>query len=80
MICLFTSIALVPKVSVGLNQKLSVPKDSYVLDYFTALEDYLSVGVPVYFVVKKGVSCYILCLRLLDYSKMNSQSGSKLWV
>ena len=51
---LFTSIALIPKVSIGLDQKLSMPRDSYVLDYFDALDKYLSVGVPVYFVVKSG--------------------------
>jgi Niemann-Pick C1 protein len=48
------SITLVPQVSVGLDQKLSMPKDSYVLNYFEAMEKYLSVGVPVYFVVKDG--------------------------
>lgn len=50
----FTSLTLLPKVGVGLDQKLSMPKDSYVLDYFKALEKYLSVGVPVYFVLKGG--------------------------
>ena len=50
----FTSAGLMPKVKTGLDQKLSMPKDSYVLDYFISLEEYLSVGVPVYFVVKGG--------------------------
>jgi Niemann-Pick C1 protein len=49
-----TSVALLPKVEIGLDQKLSMPKDSYVLDYFLALENYLSVGVPVYFVLKNA--------------------------
>ncbi|RNA21587.1 Niemann-Pick C1, partial [Brachionus plicatilis] len=48
----FTSVSLMAKVETGLDQKLSMPKDSYVLDYFEALEKYLSVGVPVYFVLK----------------------------
>jgi Niemann-Pick C1 protein len=48
------SLTLVPHVSIGLDQKLSMPKDSYVLDYFKSLEKYLSVGVPVYFVVKNN--------------------------
>lgn len=51
------SLAYVPKTHIGLDQKLSMPRDSYVLDYFLALEKYLSVGVPVYFVVK-NVSDY----------------------
>lgn len=61
----FTSLAMVPKVSTGLDQKLSMPKDSYVLDYFEALEEYLSVGVPVYFVLK----------NVKDYSDVNSQNA-----
>ena len=51
---LFTSLSLLPQVSSGLDQKLSMPRDSYVLDYFEALGKYLSVGVPVYIVVKSG--------------------------
>lgn len=50
----FASAAYLPKVNTGLDQKLSMPKDSYVYDYFKSLEKYLSVGVPVYFVVKGG--------------------------
>lgn len=60
----FTSVSLLPKVTTGLDQKLSMPKDSYVLDYFIALEKYLSVGVPVYFVIKGGQ----------NYSSINNQN------
>jgi Niemann-Pick C1 protein len=49
---LCTSIAVVPRIEVGLEQDLSVPEDSHVLDYFHAMYDYLSVGPPVYFVVR----------------------------
>ena len=52
-------------VKTGLDQKLSMPKDSYVLDYFQALDQYLSVGVPVYFVVKSGQ----------DYSSIENQNA-----
>ncbi|XP_015905178.1 NPC intracellular cholesterol transporter 1 [Parasteatoda tepidariorum] len=48
------SISVLEKIDVGLDQKLSMPEDSYVLKYFTYLEKYLSVGPPVYFVVKDG--------------------------
>jgi len=48
------SVAVVNKVQLGLDQKLAVPSDSYVLKYFTAMEEYLSVGSPVYFVVQDG--------------------------
>jgi Niemann-Pick C1 protein len=63
----FTGCALVPKVSVGLDQKLSMPKDSYVLDYFKSLEKYLSVGVPVYFVIQNDT-------QVLDYSNVHVQN------
>ncbi|XP_068093368.1 NPC intracellular cholesterol transporter 1-like [Hyperolius riggenbachi] len=48
------SIAVVNKVEVGLDQSLSMPDDSYVLDYFESLNKYLHSGAPVYFVVKEG--------------------------
>ncbi|XP_040201975.1 NPC1-like intracellular cholesterol transporter 1 isoform X2 [Rana temporaria] len=39
---------------VGLNQELSVPLDSYMIDYFEALNEYFEVGVPTYFVTTPG--------------------------
>lgn len=47
-----SSIAVLPSIDVGLDQQLSMPEDSYVLEYFKAMFNYLSVGPPVYFVVK----------------------------
>ncbi|XP_067879396.1 LOW QUALITY PROTEIN: NPC1-like intracellular cholesterol transporter 1 [Heterodontus francisci] len=47
-------IFLIFKVQVGLDQELSLPTDSYMLDYFAALNKYFEVGVPVYFVTKAG--------------------------
>ncbi|XP_013397957.1 Niemann-Pick C1 protein isoform X2 [Lingula anatina] len=58
------SLAMVPKLSTGLDQKLSMPRDSYVLTYFDAMAKYLSVGPPVYFVVKDGY----------DYSTLEGQN------
>jgi Niemann-Pick C1 protein len=48
------SIALLPYVKVGLDQNITMPKDSYMLDYFSALKEYFAVGPPVYFVIKSG--------------------------
>ncbi|GFV70670.1 NPC intracellular cholesterol transporter 1 [Trichonephila clavipes] len=48
------SIGVIDQIEIGLDQKLSMPEDSYVLKYFSYLEEYLSVGPPVYFVVKSG--------------------------
>ncbi|KAJ7371490.1 NPC intracellular cholesterol transporter 1 [Desmophyllum pertusum] len=51
---LFSSIAVIPKIDVGLDQELALPKDSYLLNWFADMKDYLHVGPPVYFVVNEG--------------------------
>ncbi|XP_030628972.1 NPC intracellular cholesterol transporter 1 [Chanos chanos] len=48
------SIAVTNKVEIGLDQTLSMPDDSYVLDYFRNMSKYLHTGAPVYFVVEDG--------------------------
>ncbi|KAM6035889.1 NPC1-like intracellular cholesterol transporter 1 [Theristicus caerulescens] len=45
---------LMLQVPVGLDQELAMPKDSYMLQYFAALNRYLAVGVPTYFVTTGG--------------------------
>ncbi|XP_062493658.1 NPC1-like intracellular cholesterol transporter 1 [Pezoporus occidentalis] len=45
---------LMLQLPVGLDQELAMPKDSYVLQYFSALNQYLAVGVPVFFVTTEG--------------------------
>ena len=57
------SCAVVHMVDIGLDQKLSMPLDSYVLDYFNSLFQYLAVGAPVYFVIPEG----------FDYSNITNQ-------
>ncbi|XP_039703007.1 NPC1-like intracellular cholesterol transporter 1 isoform X1 [Pteropus medius] len=42
------------RISVGLDQELALPKDSYLLDYFFSLNRYFEVGAPVYFVTTGG--------------------------
>uniref|UniRef100_A0A672H4P8 SSD domain-containing protein n=1 Tax=Salarias fasciatus TaxID=181472 RepID=A0A672H4P8_SALFA len=49
-------IATVNKVEIGLDQKLSMPDDSYVLQYFEKLSQFLHTGAPVYFVVEDGLN------------------------
>lgn len=51
---LAVSIALLPYVKIGLDQNLTMPKDSYMIDYFSALKQYFAVGPPVYFIIKEG--------------------------
>lgn len=50
-----TSIPFLTSVEIGLDQELSMPEDSYLLKYFNYLGHYLSVGPPVYFVLKPGI-------------------------
>ncbi|UJR31470.1 hypothetical protein I4U23_018959 [Adineta vaga] len=52
------SLSILHRIPIGLDQKLSMPKDSYVLDYFYGLENYLSVGPPVYFIVNEDAIDY----------------------
>lgn len=53
---LCSSIAVAPHIDVGLDQELSMPKDSFVLKYFQYLQSYLSIGPPTYFVLKNGLN------------------------
>ena len=46
------SISVINKVEVGLEQELSMPSDSYVLNFFHAQINKLKVGPPVYFVIE----------------------------
>lgn len=46
-------LALFPSVELGLDQRIAIPSDSYLIPYFNDLYDYLDVGPPVYFVTKE---------------------------
>ncbi|XP_034547453.1 NPC1-like intracellular cholesterol transporter 1 [Notolabrus celidotus] len=48
------SLFLMFNVTVGLDQELAMPQGSYMLNYFKYLYKYFEVGVPVYFVTKRG--------------------------
>ncbi|XP_026472293.1 NPC intracellular cholesterol transporter 1-like isoform X5 [Ctenocephalides felis] len=61
---LCSSIAVAPHIEIGLDQELSMPEDSFVLKYFQYLKDFLSIGPPMYFVIKSG----------LNYSDISSQN------
>ncbi|KAH3684092.1 hypothetical protein WICPIJ_004932, partial [Wickerhamomyces pijperi] len=45
------SLALLPNVEYGLDQRMAIPQDSFLIDYFNDIYSYLNVGPPVYFVV-----------------------------
>lgn len=48
------SLAQLPNIHLGLEQKLSMPEDSYLIDFFETMAESLEVGAPVYFIVKDG--------------------------
>ncbi|CCH41765.1 Niemann-Pick type C-related protein 1 [Wickerhamomyces ciferrii] len=45
------SLALLPNIKLGLDQRIAIPSDSYLIDYFNDVYQYLNVGPPIYFVV-----------------------------
>lgn len=50
---IFTAgLALMPKVALGLDQRIAFPSGSYLIPYFNDLDNYFNTGPPVYFVVK----------------------------
>ncbi|XP_022252090.1 Niemann-Pick C1 protein-like isoform X2 [Limulus polyphemus] len=59
-----SSMAVIDKIDIGFDQDLSMPEDSYMLNYFKYIYQYLSVGPPVYFVITDGY----------NYSDINHQN------
>ncbi|KAI4159242.1 MAG: hypothetical protein LQ342_006762 [Letrouitia transgressa] len=50
---IFTAgLALVPRVALGLDQRIAFPRGSYLIPFFNDLDKYFNTGPPVYFVVK----------------------------
>ncbi|EAW06602.1 sphingolipid transporter NCR1 [Aspergillus clavatus NRRL 1] len=50
---IFTAgLALIPEVPLGLDQRIALPSDSYLVQYFDDLDAYFGTGPPVYFVTR----------------------------
>ncbi|KAI1662116.1 multidrug efflux transporter AcrB transmembrane domain-containing protein [Daldinia decipiens] len=49
---LAAGVALIPYIQLGLDQRVALPDDSYLIDYFNDMYNYLDTGPPVYFVTK----------------------------
>ncbi|KAK9478308.1 sterol-sensing domain of SREBP cleavage-activation-domain-containing protein [Lipomyces japonicus] len=47
------ALALVPKIKIGLDQRIAIPNDSYLIDYFNDFYEYFDSGPPVYFVTRE---------------------------
>ncbi|PVH75505.1 patched sphingolipid transporter-like protein [Cadophora sp. DSE1049] len=51
---IFTAgVSLIPEVALGLDQRVAIPDDSYLIPYFNDLYDYFESGPPVYFVTRE---------------------------
>jgi Niemann-Pick C1 protein len=49
---LTAGLALIPEVALGLDQRVALPSDSYLISYFNDLDAYFRTGPPVYFVTR----------------------------
>ncbi|KAI9790990.1 MAG: hypothetical protein M1816_004557 [Peltula sp. TS41687] len=49
---LAAGIALIPDLELGLDQRIAIPSDSYLIPYFNDLYAYFDAGPPVYFVTR----------------------------
>lgn len=45
-------LALLPTVQLGLDQRIALPSDSYLIQYFNDMYTYFNTGPPVYFVTR----------------------------
>jgi len=53
-VMLSCSICFIPNLEVGIAQTIALPQDSFLMDYFDKMHQYLKTGAPVYFVIKDG--------------------------
>ncbi|OLL22746.1 Niemann-Pick type C-related protein 1 [Neolecta irregularis DAH-3] len=51
---LATALGLFPRLQLGLDQRIALPNDSYLIPYFDDLASYFESGPPLYFVTKEA--------------------------
>lgn len=59
-----SSIAVLDKIHIGLEQSITMPDDSYMSNYFEKYQKYFEVGPPVFFMITEGY----------NYSETESQN------
>lgn len=52
LLWLGVSLTLIPHIELGLDQRIALPADSYLVDYFNSMYKYFNTGPPVFYVVK----------------------------
>ncbi|XP_074593039.1 NPC intracellular cholesterol transporter 1-like isoform X2 [Brevipalpus obovatus] len=77
---LCTSIASLDQIHIGLEQELSMPDDSYMMDFFSFYKKYFEVGPPVYFMITDGYnySSYEGYKRLCDSPSCDKDAFLKI--
>jgi len=73
----FASIALSTRLQPGLEQKIVLPRNSYLQDYFDDLAEYMKVGPPLYFVMKNFNYRYVYVKVVLTNFSKRSQVTCK---
>ncbi|KAH9048952.1 multidrug efflux transporter AcrB transmembrane domain-containing protein [Lactarius hengduanensis] len=79
------SVISVQHIELGLDQRLALPSDSYLVQYFDDMDTYLNVGPPVYFVshdidVTRRRGQQALCARFTtcdDFSVANTLEAER---
>lgn len=46
------SLSLLPGIKFGLDQRIALPQESYLIDYFNSIYKFLNIGPPIFFVIK----------------------------
>lgn len=59
-----SSVAVLDKIHIGLEQQVTMPDDSYMSKYFNSYQKYFEVGPPVFFMISDGY----------DYSDVRMQN------
>ena len=67
------SVAIIHNVGIGLDQRLSMPLDSYVHDYFDDQRNELRVGPPLYFMLRGSYNYSDMDHRRYVCSKLDCQ-------
>lgn len=51
-----SSLAVLDKIHIGLEQDLTMPEDSYMINYFNFYQKYFVTGLPTYFMITNGLN------------------------
>lgn len=51
-----SSLAVLDKIHIGLEQDLTMPEDSYMINYFNFYQKYFVTGPPTYFMITNGLN------------------------